>query len=254
MKPFEIVAHRGLTTLAPENTIEAFQLAKDHGANYVELDVRLSADAVPVVYHYFYLTGFTDTDGVIFDYTLDDLRKVHVPNKSQPNNPSGHISTLREVLEQFAGNLGLEIEIKGPEPESADIIADVLLDYKQHWPMMEITSYEPALLLALQRKCSGIPCDLLFPLSEPWMGLDVVQYMAVQRAHLANARAVHLHSSQLNDEVAAFVRKHDVEIHSWGVNTITELELCARLGIPRICTDLFEQAMEFRNKYFETNR
>ncbi|MBN1218885.1 MAG: glycerophosphodiester phosphodiesterase [Anaerolineae bacterium] len=57
---FEIVAHRGAPTeVAPENTIPAFQRAIDLGADAVELDVRLTADHVPVVYHYFYLEEAT---------------------------------------------------------------------------------------------------------------------------------------------------------------------------------------------------
>ncbi|MBI9051002.1 MAG: glycerophosphodiester phosphodiesterase [Anaerolineaceae bacterium] len=245
MKLFEIIAHRGLTTHAPENTIEAFQLALDHRADGVEMDVRLSADGIPVVYHYTYLTGFTDTQGVIFDFTLDEIRKVRIPCKQDPQVPLGQISTLREVLELFAGKMALEIEIKGPEPEAPQIIGEILLEYQQHWPMMEITSFEPTLLLTIQKAYPGITCDLLFPRSEAWMGLDVVQYLAAQRARLANARAVHLHPSQLNEEVVACVRQHGIEIHAWDVNTIDDLKLCKRLGIPRICTDKYEQARAF---------
>jgi glycerophosphoryl diester phosphodiesterase len=253
MKPFEIIAHRGLTSFAPENTIEAFQLALDHGADGVEMDIRLTSDRIPVVYHYCYLTGYTDTEGIIFDFSLSDLHDVRIPYKNQPEMPTLAIPTFREVLDQFAGKFNLEIEIKGPQPYSPDIIGEMLLDYKTHWPMMEITSFEPAYLLAVQKKCKGIICNLLFPRSEPWMGIDVMQFIAVQRTRLAKAQAVHLHPSQLTEEVVDYVRKHDIEIHAWDVNSIRDLELCAQMEIPRICTDKFEQALAFHKSHFETN-
>ena len=67
MKNFEIVAHRGIPTEAPENTIASFQRALELGADAIELDVRLTADKIPVVYHYFYLQENTSASGPIFD-------------------------------------------------------------------------------------------------------------------------------------------------------------------------------------------
>jgi glycerophosphoryl diester phosphodiesterase len=55
MNHFEIVAHRGISTEAPENTMASFRKAIELGADAVELDVRLPADKIPVVYHYYYL-------------------------------------------------------------------------------------------------------------------------------------------------------------------------------------------------------
>jgi glycerophosphoryl diester phosphodiesterase len=59
----QIVTHPGHTPYAPENTLEAFRAALDAGADAVELDVRLSADDVPVVYHYAFLEEFRCVDG-----------------------------------------------------------------------------------------------------------------------------------------------------------------------------------------------
>ena len=52
MRSIEIVAHRGLADHFPENTIPTFEEAIEHGADAVEFDVRLSADKIPLVYHY----------------------------------------------------------------------------------------------------------------------------------------------------------------------------------------------------------
>jgi glycerophosphoryl diester phosphodiesterase len=248
MKPFEIVAHRGIPTEAPENTIASFQRAIDLGADAIELDVRLTSDKIPVVYHYFYLQENTSASGAIFDFTLEQLRDVKVFCKNNPAAEDGRIPRLSEILDMFSGKIGLEIEIKGPEPEAPEIIGGVLSEFKDFWSSFEITSYEPALLLSVQKICPGLTVDLLFPLSESWMKQDVVQYQAIHYSRLAHARAVHLHPTQLSETIVNAIRNQGIEVHAWDVNDEQSLETVLKLGIPRLCTDNFKQALAFRDK------
>ncbi len=161
---------------------------------------------------------------------------------------SPKISTLAEVLEAVGGKVGLEIEIKGPEPEAVAIIGDILGKFQNLWKTVEVTSYEISLLLGIKDRCPGITTDLLYPRSESWMKPDVVGYEALQKARLARARAVHLHPSQLSDEVVHVIRNSGVEIHAWDVNDEHALETVVKYNIPRICTDHFELATNFRNR------
>ena len=87
-----------------------------------------------------------------------------------------------------------------------------------------------------------------YPRSEPWMGLDVVAYRAANLARLAQVRAVHLHPSQLSDEVIDYVRRSGFEIHAWDVNNERAIQKIVEYNIPRICTDHFEWAAEYRNR------
>src|SRR5215207_1501623 len=202
MKRFEIIAHRGIPTEAPENTISSFQRAIELGADAVELDVRLTADQIPVVYHYFYLQENTSASGVIFDFTLEQLRHVKVFCKDNPAAKEGRISTLSEILEMFCGKIGLVIEMKGPEPEAPEVIGKVLNGFKDFWNTVEVTSGEPALLLALQKICPGIATVLDFPRSEnSWRKLDVIQYQMIHSSRLADARAVNIHPTQLSETI-----------------------------------------------------
>ena len=251
MKPFEIVAHRGIPDIHPENTIPAFERAIELGADAVELDVRLSSDHTPMVFHYFYLDVMASASGTIFDYTYEELRNISIIGKS--GTGKYQIPTLMEVLEIIGGRIGLEIEIKGPELESADIVAKVLSGYKKLWETIEVTSYEPLLLRNFQMECPSIPTDFLFPRSEPWMKLDVVTYTAIQRTKLAGARAVHLHPTQLTGEVVGEIRKNNLEIHTWDVNDEQTLKTVVDLGIPKICTDNFQQIKNFSQQLLMAN-
>lgn len=80
------------------------------------------------------------------------------------------------------------------------------------------------------------------------MQLDVVTHLAIHRGRLAHARAVHLHPTQLTAPVVAAVRAAGIEVHAWDVNDGQALALAAELGIPTICTDDLQQALEFRQR------
>jgi glycerophosphoryl diester phosphodiesterase len=99
----------------------------------------------------------------------------------------------------------------------------------------------------MREQCPGITTDLLYPRTEPWMRLDVVGFEALQKARLAQARAVHLHPSQLSDEVVSLVRRSGFEIHAWDVNDEPALQTIVEYNIPKVCTDRFELAASFRN-------
>ncbi len=242
---FEIVAHRGVPTDVPENTMAGFQRALELGADAVEMDVRLTRDGVPVLFHNFYLQGRTNASGPVFALTWDELRRLELTGGDSAD--SCRIPALREVLEAFAGRLGLEIELKGPEPEVAEIVASELQPFRHLWETMEVTSYEPALLLAMGRLCPGLAIDLLQRRSEDWMGLDVVEHVAIQSGRLAGARAVHLHPTQLSPQVVGAVRAAGMDVHSWDVNDADSLRLMLELDIPKFDTDNLRLALDFRD-------
>ncbi len=246
MRRTQIIAHRGLTDEAEENTLGAFQRAVEAGADGVEFDVRLTADRVPVVYHYYYLDGHTSASGPIFDLTNEQLRAVEVHSVDGGQGEPGRIPTLEEVLCALAGRTGLQIDMKGPEPEAPQVIGAELARHKAIWDNIEVTSYDPALLLALQAVCPGLTTDLLLALPPSWMGLDVFRHEAIQYGRLAHARAVHIHPSLLSEGMATAVRAEGLEVHSWQVNDPGALETVFRLGITRFDTDRVEQALNFR--------
>lgn len=247
MNSFEIVAHRGVATQYPENTIPAFLRAIELGADAVELDVRLTKDKIPVIYHYYYLDKITSLTGPIFNFTYQQLHQARFLN-AQIGAEKLKIPTLVEFLEIVGGRIGLEIEIKGPEPEAVSIIGDILRKFQNLWDTIEVTSYEITLLLDIRDECPGLITDLLCPNSEPWMRLDVVGYEALHKAKLAQVRAVHLHPSQLSDEVVSVVRNSGIEIHAWDVNDESALKTIVEYNIPKICTDQFELVANFRKR------
>jgi glycerophosphoryl diester phosphodiesterase len=114
-KPFLVIAHRGDSTHAPENTLAAFQRAIDTGADMIELDVQLSADGVPLVFHDAVLNAHSNGEGLLSDYSADVLRKLDAGSWFSNEFAGEKIPLLTDVLELTKGKINLNIEIK---PES----------------------------------------------------------------------------------------------------------------------------------------
>jgi len=127
-----VIAHRGASGQAPENTIEALELAVRQGADAFELDVRLTADEVPVVLHDATLDRTTDRSGLLRALSLPELREVDagarftLDGRTFPFRAADvRIPTLSEVLRGFP-EMPLLLEVK--EPAAQEAVRRVLLE------------------------------------------------------------------------------------------------------------------------------
>ena len=107
-----VVAHRGSSAAAPENTLQAFVRAIDEGADAIELDVRLTRDNRVVVIHDSRLEGTTDGYGRVRDSVLSDLKALRAGFRSKRTALTEKIPTLGEVFDIVRGKIGVNIEIK----------------------------------------------------------------------------------------------------------------------------------------------
>lgn len=112
MKQTKIFAHRGASGYAPENTLEAFALAMEQGADGIELDVQMTRDGELVVIHDETVDRVSNGTGEVRSYTLEELKKLRVSNHME-QYPDARIPTLREVLELVKpGTMEVNIELK----------------------------------------------------------------------------------------------------------------------------------------------
>lgn len=113
MPPPLVIAHRGASSDAPENTIAAFELALEQGADGIELDVHLSKDDHPVVIHDFTLERTTDGIGPVRERTVRELKRLDGGGWHSRIFRGQRIQTLQEVLERFRDRTRFWIELKG---------------------------------------------------------------------------------------------------------------------------------------------
>ena len=124
--PFQIIAHRGASAYAPENTLAAFRIARDLGAFEVELDVQLSSDDVVMLYHDSKLERKTGQAGTVRDYTSAQLQAMDIGSWFDRDHPDVDdkfagtpINTLEQLFEAFGSELYYHVELKSGDPELA---------------------------------------------------------------------------------------------------------------------------------------
>lgn len=124
----KIIGHRGCAGYAPENTLEAIHTAADMGVEWVELDVKLTKDEVPILFHDDTLERTTGTAGNVADMTYDDIKELDCGSWYGESFVGLQIPTLEDAIEVLVDrNLGLNLEIK-PCASREKITAEVALD------------------------------------------------------------------------------------------------------------------------------
>jgi glycerophosphoryl diester phosphodiesterase len=111
-KNFLVIAHRGASKYAPENTMSAFRLAHKMNADMIELDVQLSKDGIPIVFHDAKLDRHSNGNGFLSSFLFDELRQLDAGEWFSIEYQGEKIPSLKEVLEWAAGKILVNIEIK----------------------------------------------------------------------------------------------------------------------------------------------
>jgi glycerophosphoryl diester phosphodiesterase len=111
-QPVLIIAHRGASAVAPENTLAAFRLAIEQGADFVELDVQESADGEVLVVHDSDLMKIGGGPAKIWEATAAELRAVDIGSHKGPKYSGERVPTLAEALAVCKGKARIIIELK----------------------------------------------------------------------------------------------------------------------------------------------
>jgi len=126
--PTSIMAHRGASAAAPENTIAAIELAIDSGAQWVEIDVQETADGRVVVIHDSDLKKIGGSALTVAGSTLEQLQQVDIGSRFDPGFADQRIPTLEAVLNLCKGRIGVNIELKyyGKQVRLEERVAEIV--------------------------------------------------------------------------------------------------------------------------------
>jgi len=226
-----VLAHRGASRRAPENTVEAFAAAVALGADGVELDVHRTADDGLVVHHDAVAAGV----GVLAESRAADIRAT------RPDIP-----TLDEALDTCAGRL-VNIEIKNlpgdedfdPGERAAELVA-ASAQRRGHHDDVLVSSFNLPTIDHLHALDASLPTALLtFQGFDPLEALHVVD----ERGHAA----LHPFVGSLAGAAAAAVtdraRELGIRVNVWTVNDEAEMRRLADAGIDGIVTDVPDLAL-----------
>jgi glycerophosphoryl diester phosphodiesterase len=156
MKEIKIIAHRGASAEAPENTLASITKALNLGVDFIEIDVHLSGDHIPVVMHDHTLGRTTNSAKKrhITELTLAELKKLDVGSWHHSSFSGETLPALKDVLALDFYDSGLMIELKN-SPYSAEKVVDevlkVVYEVNPSFPLI-FGSFEPDLLQAIHAK------------------------------------------------------------------------------------------------------
>jgi glycerophosphoryl diester phosphodiesterase len=230
-----IIAHRGASAVAPENTLAAFEMAEALGADGIELDVRLCADGVPVVIHDATVDGTTNGSGRVADMTLTELKELDAGSGFDPAFAGELIPTLAETLETVGRKLLLNIELKGEGLLSRGLARAVVDVIRQHGlgERVLLSAFNPLTLRRVQKIAPQIPTALLYA-SAP---LPRFARLVARRPYAA----LHPHVAAVSGEHVGWIRRRGYRIHVWTVDDPREMRRLIGWGVDGIITNVPDQ-------------
>jgi len=240
-----LFAHRGASARAPENTLEAFRLAREQGVTYLELDVHLSADSELVVIHDSSVSRTTGRRGRVENMSLAEVRKLDAGFKftmdhgrTFPYRGRGlRVPTLSEVLEAFP-DMGITVEIKPTRAGLPEGLARALRFHRaedrvivashEHELLAEFRAVAPSVATSFSRdevrdfllRLRGGSMDGYRP---PAVAFQVPEYKGLRRV--------------VSRAVIEAVHGFDVEVHVWTVNEPVHIARLLSWGVDGIMTD-----------------
>lgn len=235
----KVIAHRGFSGAAPENTLVAFQKAIDAGAEYFELDVHRTKDDSLVVIHDYDVkrTSSNNKQGKIEEMTYAEIAQVTVgaPKEFGKKYADVKIPTLRETLAMAKGKIKVCIEVKVYGIEEA--VIKTVNELKVNDEVIIFSFYYP--VLAKFRKLdSQIPILYLKGTADEHM-LDY--------ANVLDATAIGVGTrTKITKEYIAQAHKQGLEVWQWTVNDEAQMKELVDLGIDGIITNYPNKALNIR--------
>ncbi len=155
-----VIAHRGASSYAPENTFAAYDLAIEMGVHHVELDVELTSDNHVVVIHDDTLDRTTNGSGPVTSHTVEALRGLDAGSWFDEKFSGYRIPTFDEVLTRYKGRLHFHTEIKGRSPSLPGLTADLISKHGME-DEVTITSFQYRQLEAMRACAPELPAGWL---------------------------------------------------------------------------------------------
>lgn len=232
-RPVWVVAHRGASRDRPENTLAAFDEALRQGCDGIELDVRISADGVPAVYHDDNLGRAGRPDRRIEDLSMKAIRGLDVGTPFDTRFAGEPIPTLREVLGRYVSRTRLLLELKS----SHDEVRDLALVRATVDSVREARAEEKVFFLSFHESILGAAAGLAPRLARVLNIKPAPRLDGRLRALLPSLAAL---SVDVRDVTPAFgreVREAGCPLWAWTCNSSRKADRALEAGAAAIISD-----------------
>lgn len=229
-----VIAHRGASGHAPENTIAAFRRAVELGAGFIETDLHLTRDAKFVAIHDATLERTTNGHGAVHNATLEDLRKLDAGQWYDREFAGEKIPTLEEVLQFSKDNdVVFYLEVKYDVAWGMHHTLVAAIRKAENAARTVVISFDPSTISAVRRVDPSIMVGLLVDDSDQAARPDLVK-----TAQDAGARQLCIQASILTPEFVDRAHGADLQAVVWTINEAEQMRAAVRTGVDGIMTDL----------------
>lgn len=228
-----IIAHRGSSAYAPENTIAAFELAIQQGADAIELDVWLTRDEQVVVIHGPDLNRTTGVAGSVMTMNLPQLKALDAGSYFDPAYKDERIPTLSEVFEAIGKKIVINIELKNYTSFSNALPDKVTEIVKKHrlgqWVFF--SSFNPIAFRHIRSRLPETPTALL-ALSgfKGWLSRSQV-------AQIFPYEALHPYYEDVKPSLVKWLHKRNKRLHTYTVNQADDMKKLVELQVDGLITN-----------------
>src|SRR2546426_1795259 len=217
---FMVIAHRGASSYAPENTLAAFDLAIQMGVSHIELDVHSTRDDHVVVIHDDTVNRTTNGSGPVTSHALAALQGLDAGSWFGGKFAGQRIPTFEEVLERYQGRAHLHTEIKGHSAHLSQRTAD-LVRRRGMTGQVTITSFQRTRLEEARAHAPELP--------RGWLVTEVSD------ATIAQARALGLsqlcpRANAVTPELVHRLHAEGFVVRAWGVATEDQMRQVVQAG------------------------
>lgn len=221
-----VTAHRGYSAKAPENTLAAIQAAIDEGADYVEIDVRITADGYVVLMHDSSTKRTSDADLCVEDETYDTLMQLDVGSWFSEDFTGTRISTLEEAIELCKGQIYMNIELKtaNGSGELEKAVAEIITKYNME-DQCVVTSFNQTSLKKIKNENSNIRTGCIYTIGYS------------NRTDYSSMDVLSIDSKYVSRSLVAGAHEKGITVFVWTVNTRSEMRRMIACGVDSIITD-----------------
>jgi glycerophosphoryl diester phosphodiesterase len=241
------IGHRGASAYAPEHTFAAYDLALEQGADYIEIDLQMTADGVLVAMHDKTLNRTATAPegvpnrycrGLVSKKTLEQIKMCDVGSWFSPEYADQRIPTLEEIFKEYGTSVNYYIETKNPEaaPGMEEELLSLMDEYglteaaEENWQVL-IQSFSAESLMKIHEMNSDLPLIQLY-----WAGTS----KSIQRdldAVSAYAVGIGPYKKDVDAALVEAAHEHCLAVHPYTVNTVEEMEELISLGVDGMFTN-----------------
>ena len=232
----KIIAHRGASELAAQNTLSAFKKANEIGADGVETDVHMTRDGELVLCHNYYIDETSDGKGKISDMTLEELRKYDFGKYFSDEFEGEKIPTLEEMLKCTVKMKDVFIEIKMPEEERG-LVNKTVECIKKHGMenLVTVSSFSLDIIKKVKDIDVNIKTALIVDMRSPHLASVLENPEQFCEDNCINQ--LHMMVLLINKDFVLRCAKHGIPIACWTVNDVRAKHLLEEMGVEFIITD-----------------